>query len=503
MSSLQKIPAKRKKSSGKGASPSCTYRIQFVQPNGRRATICLGAMSGKQAAEVDRHVAHLVNAKRFSTAVDEATQAWLKSLTDEKLMADLVKQGLCGAIENPTVDAFVTQFIKRKRDTAGEGTIFLCQQVASDLRLRFGEKRVTEITQSDAKAFWHWLITGDDTRKKLAENTARRRLGRVREIFNDAIEHEIITRNPFVLKSLPVSVGAGKKEYVPAGTIERVIAHIPADRLEWKLLFSFGRYIGCRMPSEIRNLTWNDVNYEANTILLKSPKTARRGKGERLVPIFPEIRELLLKQSEAAQEHVNELGRHAAGDAAVYVFPTLRRHSNSATTAAKAVKAAGFKVWPKFWNSLRASCETDLMDRYGLRKACAWIGNSPAVAMKHYALLRKTDYTDLGEDLCAAPSVAAQARTAAHCSAEAIGNAEKPRKSVVEATPHGLENHAQNTGELGVNNEIDARSVARGSQALAELLRIWERADANVQTEILEAARSIARHASSSTANDL
>ena len=58
--------------------------------------------------------------------------------------------------------------------------------------------------------------------------------------------------------------------------------------------------------------------------------------------------------------------------------------------------AAGFASWSKFWNSMRASRETDLMDQYGLRKACAWIGNSPAVAMKHYALLRKSDYTDLG-----------------------------------------------------------------------------------------------------------
>ena len=45
--------------------------------------------------------------------------------------------------------------------------------------------------------------------------------------------------------------------------------------------------------------------------------------------------------------------------------------------------------------SLRASRQTDLMDQYGLGKACAWIGNSPAVAMKHYALLRKLDYLAL------------------------------------------------------------------------------------------------------------
>ncbi len=44
-----------------------------------------------------------------------------------------------------------------------------------------------------------------------------------------------------------------------------------------------------------------------------------------------------------------------------------------------------------------ASCETDLMDQYGLRRACAWIGNSAAIAMRNYALMKKTDYLDVGD----------------------------------------------------------------------------------------------------------
>ncbi len=138
------------------------------------------------------------------------------------------------------------------------------------------------------------------------------------------------------------------------------------------------------MPSEIANLKWTDIDWEANTIRLESPKTASKGKGERLVPIFPEVAKLLMLQSETVPTGT------------VYVFPTLRSHTNSATSAVKFVKAAGVEVWDKFWNALRASCETDLMDKYDLRRACAWIGNSPRIAMKHYALLRKSDYLDIG-----------------------------------------------------------------------------------------------------------
>ena len=52
------------------------------------------------------------------------------------------------------------------------------------------------------------------------------------------------------------------------------------------------------------------------------------------------------------------------------------------------------KLRGSFFNSLRASTETDLMDKHGLRPACQWAGNSAATAMKSYALVRKTDFTD-------------------------------------------------------------------------------------------------------------
>ena len=180
------------------------------------------------------------------------------------------------------------------------------------------------------------------------------------------------------------------------------------------------------MPSEIRDLKWVDVNWEKNTVLLKSPKTICKGKPERMVPIFAELRDYLSRQFDAVEE----------GE--VYVFPRLRSHTNTATTAAKYVTAAGFVVWPKFWNSLRASCETDLMDDFGLRKACQWIGNSPAIAMKHYALMKKTDYVDVGS------------KSGAKSGAVRVGNSpqelerdsEIPGKSAIferETTRHGLE----------------------------------------------------------------
>jgi len=77
-----------------------------------------------------------------------------------------------------------------------------------------------------------------------------------------------------------------------------------------------------------------------------------------------------------------------------YVFPELRKNTNPGTNAKRIVEDAGFVPWCNFFNSLRASAETDLMDEYGLRKACMWAGNSAATAMKNYALVKKTDFDD-------------------------------------------------------------------------------------------------------------
>ena len=408
--------------SKKGAKASKLYSRQVYLSDGRRTTIRLGAISRAAAAEIDRHIDNLIIARKYGTRIDDATQQWLRT-TDSSLVEKLNRVGLCDLVHNnPTVAEFADGFVdaKRKLGKVSDGTLFLCEQVRDQLKEYFpAHKLMTQVTGADAIDHWAWMIT----KKKLGENTAKRRMGRVREIFRLAVDRGVINRNPFVIDSLPVSVGAGKKDYVPAEAIVSVIEQCTTT--EWKLLFAFGRFVGCRMPSEIANLTWNDVNREANTIRLLSPKTRNKGKSERMVPIFESVEPLLQKQYDEA------------GEGEKYVFPKLRSHSNLATTAAKYVQAAGLAVWPKFWNSLRASCETDLMDVYGLRKACAWIGNTPAVAMKHYALIKKSDFLDGGES--DAKSDAAHTRIAAHRSATASKNAEKPRKTKVLATPHGFE----------------------------------------------------------------
>ena len=48
------------------------------------------------------------------------------------------------------------------------------------------------------------------------------------------------------------------------------------------------------------------------------------------------------------------------------------------------MKRAGITPWPKLWQNMRASRETELVDRFPAHVVSAWIGHTVAVAEKHY-----------------------------------------------------------------------------------------------------------------------
>ena len=378
MSSLQKTRAKRTKASGRGASAKYLWRKQF-RLGDKSMTIRLGNRSKESAEEISGHIDHLLECYRYGTEPKPETKSWLQN-AEEKLVGKLAKLGLCNATNNPLVERCVADYIERKKIDWHGSTENNFRQVERLLVERFENRRMSQVSVADAKDYWSWMRSV----KKHSDNTARKHFQRTRQIFDDAVERDIIPKNPFRIKEIKVSVGVAEKQYVEESTIEAIVDSLPEDKLEWKLLFKLARYLGLRMPSEIRELTIEDVDWGTNTITLKSPKTKRYGKGTRRVPIFVEIEEALLKQIESLP------------DGSVHLFPKLRQGSNLSTMAKRYVEKARVDVWPEFWNSLRASRETDLMDSHGLRRACAWIGNNATTAMRHYSLMRECDFIDEG-----------------------------------------------------------------------------------------------------------
>ena len=73
--------------------------------------------------------------------------------------------------------------------------------------------------------------------------------------------------------------------------------------------------------------------------------------------------------------------------------PVISRYrdtnANLRTQMLRIIKRAGCTAWPKLFQNLRSTRETELAERFPMHVVCEWIGNSQAVAAKHY--LQTTD----------------------------------------------------------------------------------------------------------------
>lgn len=61
-----------------------------------------------------------------------------------------------------------------------------------------------------------------------------------------------------------------------------------------------------------------------------------------------------------------------------------RAAKNLRTQLLKIVTRAGVKAWPKLFQNLRSARQRELTEEYPIQVVTAWIGNSEAVAKKHY-----------------------------------------------------------------------------------------------------------------------
>src|SRR6185436_10341583 len=115
-----------------------------------------------------------------------------------------------------------------------------------------------------------------------------------------------------------------------------------------------------------------------------SPKTEHHeGRDVRIVPIFPELPPYL----KAVYDEANP------GMDAAFSDPVITRYrdsnANLRTQLNRIIKSAGLVPWPKLFHNLRGTRQTELSEHYPDHVVCSWIGNSQAVAQKHY--LQTTD----------------------------------------------------------------------------------------------------------------
>ena len=118
---------------------------------------------------------------------------------------------------------------------------------------------------------------------------------------------------------------------------------------------------------------------------------------------------------------------------------------NLRTMFEKIIKRAGLKPWPKLFQNLRSTRETELAETYPIHVVCAWIGNSEAVAKRHYLQVTESHFARAIDEAISAAGDDGEATRKTTRSAAFSDDQEKPGVS-------NSSGNTQFTDEQGMGN---------------------------------------------------
>jgi integrase len=338
------------------------FRLDATRP---RQTIRLGRVSVKAAWGILHHVEHLAASARLGITLPAETAAWLRRL-DDGMHERLVRVGLAVPRLSSLLGPMCGAYLARRSDLSASARANIAQACGSLISFFGHTCPVSQITKAHA-ADWRRQVTK-------APATVAMYVKKARQVFQDAVDRKVIAENPFAGLKVGSMSNPARMRFVSADDVRRIMEWCPT--MEWRLLFAMARWGGLRIPSEIRDMKWFDVDFAHNRIRVYAPKTKHHEGGEtREVPLFPELRQDLIDAFHLSEDE--------------YVFPTLRGRENPRRRALQIMKKAGVAPWPKVFQNMRSTRQTELEEMFPSHVVCRWMGNTQAVSRRHY--LQVTD----------------------------------------------------------------------------------------------------------------
>lgn len=356
--------------------------IQFKGIDGKRRSIRLGTLPESDVNDIRDKVALLETYAKNERSPDRITAAWLGSI-DDAIYDKLAAGGLAEPrpstkpARRATLAKFLDRYIAGRKDMQ-PNTLRNLKNSRGRLVNYFGaEQPLTAITPGDADD-WRQSMVNDG----FATATISKAVKHAKQFFRSASRKGLIASNPFEDVRAGGERNDSRLQFVERATIDSVIAAAPDN--QWKLIIALSRYGGLRCPSEHLALTWGDIDWEHNRITLPSPKTERHGKGYRVIPLFPELRPYL----EAVRDELLNDPDFDPKATPMSKLPIITRYrdtnANLRTQLLRIMRRAGVEAWERLFHNLRASRQTELADQFPAHVVARWLGNSPAIAERHY-----------------------------------------------------------------------------------------------------------------------
>lgn len=368
------------------------FRVPYVAADGKRRMIRLASVQAREAETIAKKIQELASLQAAGTLPDGSLVSWTAGLRQD-IREKLVNAGLVKATKSITLSKWLNEYIDNRTDVKPRTKRNL-ERARDNLLSVFGDAReLRTITPSDCQQWRRWMLANgnerDKTTTKLSEATVRRRTGRAKQFFTEAVARGYITENPFDGLASASQANKSRQEFVSVETIGRVMKALPAG--DWQTILALSRFGGLRIPSELVGLRWADIDFGKSEMRIHSTKTEHlEDGGVRVCPLFKELRPYL----QAARELMPADAEFVIGN------PAYRDgDANLWTQLSRYLKAAGVKQWPKLFQNLRATRQTELESGgFPLADVSDWLGNSEAVAQKHYMISTKESFQRAIED---------------------------------------------------------------------------------------------------------
>jgi len=352
--------------------------VQFISQDGKRRSVRLGKVDQRCAERWRLRIEELLNAKIHQQPLARETAIWVGSL-DPKMYAKLAAVKLVEPRVHARLGEFVDEFTRQRAADVKASTLQTYHRARAHLVGFFGERKdLRTITAGDAEEWWAWMLG----KRKLAKDTARKSVQLAKQFMRAAIGRKVLDADPFSELSGVVGSNPARQRYVTRDDAAKVLAACPDA--EWRLLFVLARYGGLRVPSEVIPLRWTDVDWTNGLFYVHGSKTAHHANGgRRRVPIFDDLYPYLLEAFESVEP------------GSLYVVARYRDAAvNLRTQLHRIIRRAGLEPWPKAWQNLRSTRETELYgEGHPLQDVAAWLGNSPRVAAQHYLQVRPESFS--------------------------------------------------------------------------------------------------------------
>lgn len=366
------------------------YRILFMGSGGKRQQIRFSGFTQKDAKTLLNLVERLISAKAFGSGIDPHDVKILSTLPD-KVHQRLARHGLTEPrvktslpAEKPTftLEAFLQDHIDHGRTSKGkpaaENTLQNWKSTQVFLNERFPGRDLKDINAEDAHQFRAWMDnrkisqkTAPRKGKPMTENAKRKHIANCKMFFNAAIRRGLVTINPFDAQVSGSEANRSRDFFVSLENTRRILDAAPDS--QWRLMIAMWRLAGLR-KMEVFDLTWQDILWDQGKLRVRPTKTSHiEGCEMRYVPLRDVRPYLDVAFAEAEEGSQNVITRFSVSN------------SNLDKPFRKIVEAAGLVPWPKLFQNLRSSCETQwLKDGERADLVANWIGHSVKVQRLNY-----------------------------------------------------------------------------------------------------------------------